>query len=148
MSENRAQNFLRSALITGPHDRMDRVENVLVDGMPDVNACVHGYEFWIENKQPKEPKREDTPLFGSNHKFSQEQMNWFLKQRQAGGFAFAFVWTDKRGILLTDHQVQIANQQTVIELIDDSIWHGVKPVHAIHRAALRSSLLAYLHAYR
>lgn len=142
MSENKAQAFLRQSLVISPMDRMDRVENVLLLGMPDVSCCIEGKEFWIENKQPIEPKRTSTPLFGSNHKFSVEQKNWFLQQSNAGGNAFAFIWTDKRGILLPAYAVQEANGMTIDELTDNCIWTSIKPVPQHIRQAMRTALLA------
>lgn len=141
MSENNAQAFLRNALVVGPHDRMERVENLLVDGMPDVNCCIAGKEFWVENKQPKEPKRRSTTLFGSNHKFSQNQINWFLSQRNAGGNAFAFIWTDVRGILLSSRHVELANSMTMPDFENLALWMQFKPVKAEQRAELRSIVL-------
>lgn len=142
MSENKAQSFLRSALVIGPSDRMERVENLLVDGMPDVNCCIEGKEFWVENKEPKEPKRLSTPLFGSNHKFSQSQLNWFLAQRRAGGNAFAFIWTDRRGILLKSDHVELANSMDMRDFENLALWMQFKPVKADQRAALREIVLS------
>ena len=68
------------ANVPEPGDRLDRIENAVVTGMPDINMCIGGTEVWIEQKSPKEPVRSTTPLFGSNHKISQEQANWFLRQ--------------------------------------------------------------------
>lgn len=141
MSENNAQAFLRRALVIGPNDRLERVENILVPGMPDVNGCISAAEFWIENKEPTEPKRASTPLFGSNHRFSQEQLNWFLKQQNAGGHAFGFVWTDKRGMLLGPALVQLANDATLECLLENCLWHCTKPVSKVMRDHLRTTIL-------
>lgn len=113
-----------------PHaqDRLDRIENVVVVGMPDVNFCSGGVESWIELKSPKEPARSTTPLFGSNHKLSQDQINWLLRQRQAGGRCFVLVATDKRWMLLNGALADAINRMTVTELIDNALWHTNKPV--------------------
>lgn len=137
MAENNAMDFLRRALVISPHDRLERVENLLVPGMPDANGCISGREFWIENKQPVEPKRDSTPLFGSNHKFSQDQLNWFLKQINAGGRAYAFVWTDKRGMLFSGKSVDLLNTLTVPQLEMLALWKARKPVTVHERNFLR-----------
>lgn len=111
-----------------PGDRLDRIENAVVTGMPDINMCIGGREFWIEQKSPKEPVRSTTPLFGSNHKISQEQQNWFLRQRQAGGKAYFLIVTDKRWMLLPGFLADEINTMTVQELLEQCLWSTTKPV--------------------
>lgn len=114
--------------VVGPLDRVDRIENVVITGMPDVNFCSVGTECWIELKSPKEPKRNTTKLFGSNHKLSQDQMNWFLRQRNAGGKAYVLIVTDKRWLFVDGLHADRINDMTVQELIDIALWHAVKPI--------------------
>lgn len=111
-----------------PGDRLDRIENVMVTGMPDVNYCFGGVEGWIEQKSPKEPKRPDTPLFGSNHKMSMDQRNWFLRQRRAGGRAYILIVTDKRWMLLPGALADFINFWSVNELVDNAVWSCIKPI--------------------
>lgn len=109
-------------------DRLDRIENCVVIGMPDINFCSRGVECWIEQKSPKEPKRRTTPLFGSNHKVSQDQMNWMLRQRNAGGRCYFLIVTDKRWMLLPGSLADHINGMTVDELLDNAVWSCAKPV--------------------
>lgn len=111
-----------------PCDRLDRVENVLVSGVPDINMCIGGTEVWIEQKSPKEPKRSTTPLFGSNHKVSQEQANWMLRQRKAGGRCYFLISTDKRWMLVGGFLADKLNSMTVGEILDNAVWSTTKPV--------------------
>ena len=111
-----------------PGDRLDRVENVVGTGMPDVNFCSRGVECWIEMKSPKEPKRASTPLFGSNHKLSQDQKNWLLRQCRAGGFSYVLIATDKRWMLISGRHADDLNGLTVLELLSRSVWSTDKPV--------------------
>lgn len=111
-----------------PGDRLDRIENVVVTGMPDINMCIGGVEVWIEQKSPKEPVRRTTPLFGSNHKVSQEQANWMLRQRKAGGRCYFLISTDKRWILVGGFLADQLNTMTVDELLEQAIWSTTKPV--------------------
>ncbi len=129
ISESKAYAVLKDKLFKGTNHRIDRVENVMVDGTFDVNYCTgEGSEGWIELKAPIEPKRAITPLFGSNHKLSQEQKNWCLRQRQAGGKAFILIATDKRWLLIHGDDADFINEMTVPQLIEQSIWHREKPI--------------------
>lgn len=127
MAESVAYKLLKKHM-PQPKDRLDRVENVCVDGMPDVNFTAQGVESWIEMKSPVEPKRPTTPLFGSNHKVSQSQMNWMLRQRQAGGRCWILICSDKRWILINGHMADDVNKMTVDELIEQAAWYCVKPI--------------------
>ena len=60
-----------------------RIESATINGIPDVNACVKGHEFWLELKS------NNTKNYG----LSKYQINWFIKRRRAGGFAFILHYT-------------------------------------------------------
>jgi hypothetical protein len=139
MSEKADYATLRSKVVKGRR-RLDRVENVVLAGMPDVNGCFDGVEFWLEMKSPTEPKRKSTPLFGSNHRVSQEQKNWFLRQLQAGGNAYFYVCTDKRYLLLPGGLADRINEMTVEQLVEKALWHWPKP----NRSRMAWELLATL----
>ena len=109
-------------------DRIDRIENQMVSGMPDVNVCFSGNESWIEIKSPVEPKRDSTPLFGSNHKLSQDQMNWIKRQKSAGGKSYVLIHTDKRWMLINGVNADMINTLTVNQLIRLAIWESISPV--------------------
>lgn len=109
-------------------DRLDRIENHMIPGMPDINFCAEGVEVWIELKSPVEPKKEETPLFGSNHKVSQDQKNWMLRQRLAGGMSFFLIGTDQRWILAGSSHADHINGMTVSQIIDVAQWNTLKPI--------------------
>ena len=115
-------------MVLDPLDRLDRIENSMVPGMPDTNLCGEETECWIEFKSPKEPMRASTKLFGSNHKLSLTQRNWFLRQRNAGGKAFVLIVTDKRWILMDGKHADLINEMTIAELLDAALWHHRKPI--------------------
>jgi len=123
-----------------PRDRIERVENLIVIGMPDVNYCIEGVEGWIEIKSPKEPKRKTTKLFGSNHKLSQDQMNWLLKQRNACGRCWVLIETDKVWILISGTHADKINDLSVLELINICSWCAEIPVQQTQWALLRDIL--------
>ena len=140
MTERAAYSTLRKVL-PQPHDRLDRVENVTMAGMPDVNFCADGKECWIELKAPKEPKRSTTPLFGTGHRLTLDQRNWLTRQRMAGGRAFVLIATDSRWLLMDGMEADFINDMTVNELIDKSLWRATKPVRREQWSGLRAALL-------
>ena len=128
-----------------PTERLERVENGLVDGMPDVNFCAAGVEGWIELKAPIEPQRASTSLFGSNHKIGIAQANWFLKQRLAGGRAFLLIETNQWLLLLAGRDVAESgldlNKRPLQQLIGIALWARKKPISPIEWHSLRMRLV-------
>lgn len=118
--------------ICGPTDRMERVENGLVDGMPDVNYCFETFEGWIEIKAPTEPKRETTGLFTSNHQVSIAQMNWMHNQHMAGGTSWLLIATERRMFMIHGGRVAALfhdiNTLTANGLEDIAEWKAHVPV--------------------
>ena len=129
MSESADYKAFKNHVIT-PRDRLDRIENCMIPGMPDTNICIDGVESWIELKSPKEPKRSTTNLFGSNHPLSQDQMNWLLRQRNARGRAHVLIVTDARWLLIDGKHGDVINDLTVTELIAIAEWHATKPIRS------------------
>lgn len=126
--ESRSYRVFRQYVI-GPRDRCDRVENLTMAGMPDVSYCINGQDGWIEFKSPTEPKKASTPLFGSNHRLSQAQMNWFLRQRNAGGHGWILVCTERRWMLIDGClYADEINDKTVDELYAMADWKAVRPI--------------------
>ena len=121
MSEVDAYKAMRDG-IKRRGDRIHRMESLVVFGFPDVNMCLEGREIWIEIKSPKEPKRDSTPLFGSNHDLNVAQRNWFLAQKNAGGYAYIYIETDKRRMLIGAEHSDNVNKMTVKQLVSVSIW--------------------------
>lgn len=87
--EQRLWDRMRTAL--GPHVRLERVENVVTVGMPDVVSCVEGSVVWVELKAVEAlPHRPNTPVLGSKG-LSQEQKNWHLDWARWGGRSYVLV---------------------------------------------------------
>lgn len=129
MSEKRAFKKLKENLINDmTWRRLERVENVVGAGWPDSNGCFHGVEFWIEIKEPAEPKRTTTPLFGSNHKLSQEQMNWIKRQILSGGLAYIYIDTGKWRLLVGGSKADGVNGMTLEELKSSALWFAKVPM--------------------
>lgn len=122
-------------------DRFERIESMIGAGIPDINYCINGVEGWIELKSPTEPKREHTPLFGSNHRLLQSQMNWHLTQRRAGGISFVLICTEHWWLLIEGKHADVINDLTLWQLIDLAVWSAARPVKY---ATLWSSLREHL----
>ena len=133
MSEKRAYKKLKDALLLpGTERRLGRVENMCDSGWPDCNGCFDGIEFWIEIKEPTEPKRSTTPLFGSNHRLSVEQRNWIINQLHAGGLVYIYIDTGRHRMLMSGNLADKINILTLKQLLYLSLWHGVVPFHHKH----------------
>lgn len=139
--EKKANAALRAGIVQ-LGDRWERVENMLVPGMPDINACFNGCEFWIESKAPKEPKRETTKLFGgNNHDLLLEQRNWMLGQLKAGGKVFIYIETTNWRIMLHGRCADVVNHMTLAECIKESLWTSARPTPKDEWAKLRATII-------
>lgn len=58
---------------------LERNENVVVVGAPDVYSLKIKHTVWIELKIGKVPKRPTTKMQWSNGGLSQDQMNWIAR---------------------------------------------------------------------
>ena len=123
-------------------DRLDRIENVVGVGTPDVNYCIDGVDGWIEMKSPKEPVRPTSKLFKfkNNHSLNQDQMNWFLRQRNADGRAFILICTNKRWMLVEGEHADRINDMTAQEICNIACWSLPKPISVGGWLALRRVL--------
>lgn len=145
MSEKRAYKLLKGAVVrAGDYERrMDRVENIVLPGCPDVNGCFNGVEFWIEIKEPKEPKRAKTPLFGSNHRLSVEQRNWIKRQLLAKGLAYIYIDTGSWRLLISGRWADELNEMTLSELKDVALWVGKVPIKdTVHWEGIANAIIS------
>jgi hypothetical protein len=138
MSEKRNYALLRAKLIKGKKDRFDRVENVMVVGMPDINLCCDGVELWIEMKNATEPKKDTSKLL--KHKLSQDQQNWIKRQIDAGGRCYIMVVTDKRWMLVDGTHADFINYMNVKDMLRIALWTATKPVKSKEWPKLHSIL--------
>lgn len=140
--ETRFYQSIKAKMIK-PLDRLDRIENSFGEGYPDTNMTLDAEDVWVELKAPVEPKRPTTPLMTSNgnHPLLESQINWFIRQRQAGGIAFVLVRTDKR-IMLVDGTLyaELFNSWTVHEMVINSIFTCAVPTPALEWRKLRATI--------
>lgn len=67
---------------------MKRVENSVGNGMPDVEGCLCGEQFFLELKCSARPARITTNI---KVRFEPEQIPWMIRRSNAGGRAFVFL---------------------------------------------------------
>jgi len=139
VSERTDYHLLRKKLLL-PGDRIDRIENLVVSGMPDINFCAQGIECWIEQKTAIEPKRFDTSLL--TYKINQDQKNWFLRQMRSRGRAFFLITTDKRWVLMSGSFADFINDMSVIEILHNCAWSTSKPIQSEQWTYLREALIS------
>lgn len=139
MSEKNVYGTFKAG-IAGKATRIDRIENLRVDGMPDVNVCISGRESWVEIKSPREPVRPATPLFGSNHKLSIDQKNWFKNQIQSKGNCYVLIRTDRRCLLLHGKYADDINDMPVDLLEELADWKASVPTRKENWKELRDVL--------
>ena len=71
------------------HDlHLNRIENSVSQGMPDVEGCLRRVQFWIELKCEKRPANWGTKV---RPKFRPAQPPWLRRRIEAGGRAFVLL---------------------------------------------------------
>lgn len=99
MLESGLWNTIRKNLKGTPGLHMERIENVVGVGTPDVNICHEGKEAWVELKLIRSfPKRSTTPVRIPH--FKEEQLYWIQERAKAGGRAWLFVQVQGEGYFL------------------------------------------------
>jgi hypothetical protein len=67
---------------------MNRIENAVMAGMPDVEGFVSGYgQFWLELKSSERPAKPSTPI-RFKVKGREAQVEWLQKRWSLGGNAW------------------------------------------------------------
>lgn len=110
-------------------DRMlNRIENGVLDGMPDSYLVIRSVMGWMELKCPIEPKRATTALFSGAHQLSQMQRNWLLSHRQAGGRGWIAIETENWVLLLGARHSDLINTSTLEQLIRLADFSAQRPM--------------------
>ena len=82
---------LRDNLADSPHLHIQRIESPTTGGgQPDVEACYHGVQIWIELKIIRNNR---IPL-------TDRQTHWHTQRANAGGQSFILAWDNARQALL------------------------------------------------
>lgn len=85
-----------------------RIENSVTHGIPDINICHNGVEFWIESKIVREKRVA----------FRNSQVAWITIRTGFGGRVFAFASDSTTGRLLVYHGSQVFELSTLGGNID------------------------------
>lgn len=95
---------LRDAV--SPHGHIERIENMVGNGMPDVTFCIlPGIEGFIELKwAPRWPK-DPTVILKLKH-FTPQQRIWLRQRTRAGGRCYVLLQVGDDRILLTGEWAQ------------------------------------------
>lgn len=108
--------------------RLERIENGVGSGAPDVHAIRLGVTRWIELKVVKRPVRDTTPLI-KNDTLRREQKAWHLSYHSAGGQSFILVRDDQRQLYLFPGSMVLhlpdVPLRKCLELCAHPNWHAV-----------------------
>jgi len=113
-----------------PFARLNRVENNVGFGIPDVNGCFLGNEFWIEIKIGTIRRDPEQPIFDKKYGMTVEQINWHIEQNQAGGRSFILLRIGENLFLVEGHKASRVNQWTLDALVEESLIWSALPVEA------------------
>lgn len=128
-TEQKLWDRLRSNL--GKHVRLERVENVVTVGMPDVIAVCCSKVVWIELKAVEEyPARKATPILGEAKGLSIHQRNWHIDWARWGGVSIVLVGVGSNDIYaLRGRDADSINQYTKDDMYSWALaadWNNLK----------------------
>jgi hypothetical protein len=105
--------------------RMERVETLINDGMPDVHCIARGITTWLELKQVAAwPTREETRVLGDAG-LNQKEKNWHLAYRKYNGRVATLIGIGSFDYVLIDGKWSDAvNDMNRNSLLLAAIAHG------------------------
>jgi hypothetical protein len=80
---------------------LQRVENIVAEGMPDVYVAGPETECWVELKAVTRPKRSTTRLLG-NEGLRPSQINWHLKAATKSIASYILIRDDEKNLYLIE----------------------------------------------
>ena len=108
-SENAAWQWLRKGAADRPKIHLQRVENCLSRGNPDVEGCIDGVSFWLELKAGPCPAKETSKVSCEPLKTPQRR---FIRQRlAAGGQAWILYRVDREVYLIHGEDAEKVRNQ-------------------------------------
>ncbi len=124
-TEQRLWDRFRSSL--GSKIRLERVENIVTVGMPDVISLVEASVCWVELKAVEDyPARASTQVLGDKRGLSREQRNWHLDWARWGGVSFVLIGVGSRDLYLIHgalaDQINAMNKQALIDFATAREW--------------------------
>lgn len=111
--------------------RLERIENLVGQGTPDLHVMVDGRSCWLELKAPIRPKRASTRLLGTEG-LNQDQLNWFLEAARLDIPAYVLVRDDTREIFLVPaRHCEGINELTAAQLRAVSVADTIDDVYGV-----------------
>lgn len=112
-----------------PEMELERVENVVAAGMPDVYLRARRVSTWIELKAPNAPKREITRVLGDEG-LNAAQINWHLQSAWFGLPTYVLIRDSRKRLwLLPGKEADLMNDLNADELdgacIAKDNWHDI-----------------------
>lgn len=102
---------------------LQRVENSVGRGTPDVEGCLNGHSFWVELKVSESPSRAATSVKTG---FEPQQIPWMVQRAKAGGAVFVLNQIGRRRYLLA--REAILELQEGIDLMPEASWNWLSVV--------------------
>lgn len=113
--------------------RVQRIENIVASGMPDVISIFRGRVCLVELKAREVmPVRADTPLLGAKRGLNQDQMNWHRGWSIHDGISYVLISAGARHkhlLLIPGECADLINRMTLVELRDIAVasdWEGIQ----------------------
>ena len=102
---------------------LQRVENIVAEGMPDVHVSGPESECWVELKAVTLPKRASTRVLGSEG-LRPSQINWHLKAGTKAITSYILIRDNEGGLYLVSgrHAASI-NELALDSLVNRSLSH-------------------------
>ena len=126
MNEGNVRQMLREKL--GKDCHFCPIENSAGTGIPDVNICYRGCDFWIEIKYREEaPKRKDTVAL-KGYLRPQQKVWMTLRLDNEAKNIFLFVRIESEFFLyhIKDKtSLEALETMTVGELYEKAVWYGI-----------------------
>lgn len=116
-TEQRLWDRMRAA-IDPQRVHLERVENLVGAGIPDVLALAGGAVTWCELKAIAAPKaRAATPLLGAAKGLNTDQRNWHLEWARHGGRSLVVVGVGPKTLYVIDGKLaDFVNSYTVLQM--------------------------------
>jgi len=111
---------------------LERVENMVADGTPDLYAKYYGSDCWIELKAVSMPKRKSTRVLG-NKGLNPYQINWHLKHHIYGLRSFILIKAGKELFLLPNKYTERINEMDQLQLFLASLAHDWEKIFEVLR---------------
>jgi len=109
-----------------------RMENVMMNGMPDVVTLYNSFWVWTELKCADVPARGTTPLLGEKRGLSVDQRNWHFECERKGGVSYVLIRDDEMELYMISNKLcDRINKMTRNEMRNASLasdWNDVAQI--------------------